>query len=424
MARGVLIHHRDFRLLWGGETVSELGSQVSLLAIPLLAVRTLHATTFQVGLLTAASTAAFLIVGLPAGVWVDRIRRRWVMITADLGRMLSLGSIPVAYALDALTMVQLVVVTLLTGILTVFFDVAYQSYLPSLVGRENLVEGNAKLTGSEQVAAVAGPSIAGGLVQAFGSSYAIAVDSVSFLVSGAAVGAIRTEEPAPEVPEGGHRSLTHDIGEGLRFVFGNALLRAIAATTATANFFNGIAAAVEVVFLVRTVHASPGQIGLLFSLGGVGGVVGALAAGPIARRIGGARATIVGIASGVGSILMPLTMPGRGLWLFGIGFFFSGFSAVVYNINQVSFRQRLCPDRLLGRMNASMRFVVWGVLPIGALIGGVLGTHLGLRTTLWIGVGGELLAVVWLLASPMRTMRDFPDPVEEPEPGGAEEVRT
>ncbi len=233
MVKGKLRGHRDFRLLWAGETVSEVGSQVSLLAIPLLAVRTLHATTFQVGLLTAASTAAFLIVGLPAGVWVDRIRRHWVMIAADLGRVLALGSIPVAYALDALTMAQLIVVTLVTGILTVFFDVAYQSYLPSLVGREHLVEGNAKLTGSEQVAAVAGPSIAGGLVQAIGSSYAVAVDSVSFLVSALAVIGIRTPEPAPEIPEGGHPSLRHGMAEGLRFVFHNPLLRAIACTTAS-----------------------------------------------------------------------------------------------------------------------------------------------------------------------------------------------
>ena len=225
MVKGKLRGHRDFRLLWAGETVSELGSQVSLLAIPLLAVRTLHATTFQVGLLTAASTAAFLIVGLPAGVWVDRLRRRWVMMAADFGRVLALGSIPVAYALDALTMVQLIVVTLVTGILTVFFDVAYQSYLPSLVGREHLVEGNAKLTGSEQVAAVAGPSIAGGLVQAIGSSYAVAVDSISFLVSALAVGGIRTRpNPGRRCPRSGHPSLRHGMAEGLRFVFFNPLL--------------------------------------------------------------------------------------------------------------------------------------------------------------------------------------------------------
>jgi len=408
MAKGVLLRHRDFRLLWGGETVSELGSQVSLLAIPLLAVRTLHATTFEMGLLTAASTAAFLVVGLPAGIWVDRVRRRSVMIVADLGRMLALGSVPVAYALGGLTLAQLFVVTLSSGILTVFFDVAYQSYLPALVGREHLVEGNAKLTGSAQVAAVAGPSVAGGLVQAIGSSAAVAADAMSFLASAAIVTAIRSPESKPQVPQGGHSKLVHDIGEGLRFVFGNALLRAIAATTATSNLFSGVAAAVEIVFLVREVHASPGVIGLLFSMGGIGGVLGAFVAGPMARRFGGVRATIIGIGGNVGALLIPLTMPGVGLLFFGFGTFAIGFSAVVYNINQVSFRQRLCPDRLLGRMNATMRFVVWGVLPIGALIGGVLGSVLGLRPTLWIGAAGEALAGVWLLASPLRSMRDFP----------------
>lgn len=179
-----LIGHRDFRLLWGGETVSELGAQVSLLAIPLLAVRTLQATTFEVGALTATSTAAFLLIGLPTGVWADRIRRRRIMIAADLGRLLALGSVPVAFALGRLTLAQLFVVVLASGMLTVLFDVAYQSYLPSLVGRERLVEGNAKLTGSAQVAQVAGPSLAGGLVQALGGAYAIGVDALSFLISG------------------------------------------------------------------------------------------------------------------------------------------------------------------------------------------------------------------------------------------------
>jgi MFS family permease len=418
MAKGVLLRHRDFRLLWGGETVSELGSQVSLLAIPLLAVRTLHATTFEMGLLTAASTAAFLVVGLPAGVWVDRVRRRRLMIGADLGRVLALGSIPIAAALGGLTLVQLFVVTLVSGILTVFFDVAYQSYLPALVGREHLVEGNAKLTGSAEVAAVAGPSVAGGLVQVIGSSAAVTVDSASFLVSAVAVGAMRSPEAKLPVPQGGHPRLLAGIGEGLRFVFGNVLLRAIAATTATSNLFSGVAAAVEIVFLVRQVHASPGVIGLLFALGGLGGVAGAIAAGPIARRVGGARATIIGIAASVGALLIPLTMPGAGLLYFGFGFLMVSFSATVYNVNQVSFRQRLCPDRLLGRMNATMRFVVWGVLPIGALLGGILGAVFGLRTTLWIGALGQALAGIWLLASPMRQLRDFPEGPPETEQDG------
>ena len=412
MAKGVLLRHRDFRLLWGGETVSELGSQVSTLAIPLLAVRTLHATTFEVGLLAVASTAAFLVVGLPAGVWVDRIRRRWVMIGADVGRVLALGSVPVAYALGALTLAQLFVVTIVAGVLTVFFDVAYQSYLPALVGREHLVEGNAKLTGSAEVAAVAGPSVAGGLVQAIGGAYAVAVDSLSFLVSGAAVAAIGSPEPMPAPPPGGRRGLLQDIGDGLRFVFGNVTLRAIAATTATANLFSGVMTAVEVVFLVRAVHASPAVIGLLFSLGAAGGVLGAIATGPISERIGGARATMVGIGLNATTLLIPLTTAGAGLLFFGVGYMLIGFGVVLYNVNQVSFRQRLCPDELLGRMNATMRFVVWGVLPVGALVGGVLGTLIGLRPTLWVSAGGQAIAGLWLVFSRIRAMRDFPAAAE------------
>ncbi|MGH9305055.1 MAG: MFS transporter, partial [Acidimicrobiales bacterium] len=405
---GSLIGHHDFRLLWGGESISELGSQVSLLAIPLVAVRSLHATTFQVGALTAASTAAFLLVGLPAGAWVDRRRRRQIMIAADIGRMLALGSIPLTYGLGALGLTQLYVVTLVAGVLTVFFDVSYQSYLPSLVGVDNLVQGNAKLTGTAQIAQVAGPSLAGGLVQAIGGSYAVAVDAFSFLVSAGAVGSIRTTEPAPEIPKAGHQRLHRDIAEGLRFVFGHPLLRAIAATTATSNLFTAMMSAVEIVFLVRVVDAPPGIIGLLFAAGSVGGVLAALAASPFARRVGGARATRLGILCSGGGLLIPLTTKGAGLILFAAGFFFYAFGGVLYNVNQVSFRQRLCPERLLGRMNATMRFVVWGVLPIGGLIGGAIGTAIGLRPTLWLATAGASLAGGWLFVSPMRTMRDFP----------------
>ena len=408
MARRGLLRHRDFRLLWGGETVSEFGSQVSLLAIPLVAVNTLSATPFQMGALAAASTLAFLVIGLPAGVWVDRLRRRRVMIASDIGRILVLGSIPVAYALGVLHLPQLYVVALASGIFTVFFDVAYQSYLPSLVGRQHLVEGNAKLTGSQEVAQIAGPSLAGGLVQAVGGPYAVALDAASFLVSAVAVGAIRTEEPAPTVAEGRHPPLRQEIGEGLRFVFGDRLLRAITATTGTSNFFSGAQTAVDVIFLVTVVHASPAVIGLLFAAGGVGGVLAALFASPIARRVGGARATLISSFAVAGGLLIPLATPGVGVLFFGAGLFLSSFAVVVYNINQVSFRQRLCPDRMLGRMNATIRFVVFGLLPIGALIGGAAGAAIGLRPTLWIAVIGESLAGIWLLASPVRHMRDFP----------------
>ncbi len=408
MARGGLFRQRDFRLLWGGETVSELGSQVSLIAIPLVAVSTLAATPFQMGVLTAASTAAFLVIGLPAGAWVDRLRRRRLMIAADLGRVLALGSIPVAYAIGVLHLPQLYVVALVSGVFTVFFDVAYQSYLPSLVGRPHLIEANSKLTGSAEVAQVAGPSVGGLLVQAISGPYAVAVDAASFLVSAAAVSRIRTPEPPPTVPVGGHRRLRVDIGEGLRFVFGNPLLRAITATTGTANFFSGIQTAVEIIFLVTVVRAKPAIIGLVFAGGSVGGVLAAFAASPIARRIGGARATLISSFAVAGGLLIPLATPGLGILLFAAGFFLSSFAVVVYNINQVSFRQALCPDRMLGRMNATIRFVVFGVLPIGALGGGVIGTVIGLRPTLWVAMSGEALAGLWLLASPIRRMKTFP----------------
>jgi predicted MFS family arabinose efflux permease len=407
-----LKHHRDFRLLWAGETVSELGSQVSLLAIPLVAVRALNATAFEVSVLVALATAAFLLVGLPAGAWVDRLARRPVMIVADVGRLLALISIPITYGLGALNLLQLYLVVFVAGVLTVFFDVAYQSYLPSLVGLDHLVEGNAKLTGSAQVAQVAGPSLAGALVQALGGAVAVAVDAASYGVSAASVAAIRSREPRPEPPA--HTGLRRQVGEGVRFVFGHPLLRAIAATTATSNFFGTMVTAVQVVFLVRVVGLSPGVIGLVFAAAGVGGVVGALSARRITTAIGGARATIGGILCTGGLLLTPLSTPSNGAVLFSVAMFCMGFGSVLYNVNQVSFRQRLCPPNLLGRMNATMRFVVWGVMPLGALAGGAIASTAGLRPALWIGAVGSTLAVVWLLLSPLRGRRDFP---VDPAPG-------
>jgi MFS family permease len=406
--RTSLFWHRDFRLLWGGQSISELGSQISLLAIPLVAVITLHATTFEVGALTASSTAAFLLVGLPAGALVDRMRRRRVLIAADVGRALTLGSVPVAAAFGALRIGQLFAVTLLTGVLTVFFDVAYQSYLPSLVGRENLVEGNAKLQGSASVAGVAGPSAAGGLIELVRAANAIAVDAGTFVVSVLSVFAIRSPEPAP-TPKTERRSLRHEMGEGLSFVVRHPILRAIAGSTGTSNFFSGVQTAVEVVFLVRVVHQPPGVIGLLFASGSVGGILGAFMASRIANLIGGVRATILAsLVGGLAGLFLPLTTRGAGLAFFAVGFFFSSFGALVYNVNQVSFRQRLCPERLLGRMNASMRFLVWGTLPLGGLLGGVLGSTIGVRNSLWLSGGCGVLATLWLVLSPMRGMRDFP----------------
>ncbi|MFL6138645.1 MAG: MFS transporter [Frankiaceae bacterium] len=407
--RGTLWHHGDFLRLWSADTISQAGTQVSMIAIPLLAVKTLDASTFQVGLLTAAETAAFLLVGLPAGAWVDRLRRRPVMVAADWGRAALLGSIPVASALGALTMLQLYVVALLAGVLTVFFDVSYQSYLPSLVGREHLVEGNAKLQSSQSVAQVVGPGVGGWLVQALTAPIAVAVDAASYLASALGITAIRKHEPHPAPPGGRRGKLRHEISEGLRFVFGHRLLWAIAGTTATANLFSGVVSAVSVPFLVRDLHLSAGAIGALFSVSSIGGIVGAVTASAISRRVGSARTIWTALlVTAPMSALVPLAQPGWRIWLFAAGAFFLAFGAVVYNVAQVSFRQALCPERLLGRMNATMRFIVWGTMPLGGLLGGALGEAIGNRATLWVSVAGYLAAPMWAVLSPMRRMRDMP----------------
>jgi predicted MFS family arabinose efflux permease len=395
-----------FRRLWLGQTVSVFGSQVTVVALPLAAVLALHASTFQVGLLTTASYAAFIGIGLPVGVWVDRLRRRPVMVAADLLRAAVLVSVPVAAALGDLTIAQLYLVALMQGVGTVFFDVAYMSYLPVLVGRERLMEANAKLQASESVAQVSGPSFGGFLVGLFTAPVAFLADAASFLVSVGSLVAIRWPEPAPEVPES--RSLRREMGEGLRFVLGHRILRMIAGATASTNFFMSALVAIEVVFLVRQVGLSPGAIGVLTSIGAVGGVIGALGATRLAHRVGSAR--IIWLSSALTApfaLLLPLTFPGVGLVLYASGTFALYLGAVVYNISIVSFRQVLCPDRLLGRVSATMRFLVWGTLPLGGLAGGILGGWLGNRGGLWVAVVGITLAPLWLLLSPLRGMRDF-----------------
>jgi MFS family permease len=411
-----LLRHGDFRRLWAGETVSEFGSRITLLAIPLLALLTLHATPLQVGVLGAAQMLPFLLIGLPAGAWVDRVRRRRVMIAADLGRAVLLGSVPLAAATGTLGMTQLYLVAFGTGALTVLFDVSYQSYLPHLVGRERLVAGNSLLQASASVSQVAGPGLGGLLVQALTAPYALLVDSVSFLWSAGWIALIRAREASPERAPGRH--LGREIAEGTRFVFGNRLLRAIVGCTATGNFFNTVMMTMFVVLLARDLRLPAGTIGIVFSLIGVGGVVGATAATRFSRRFGQGPAMVLAIVFGsASSVLVPLVQRGWLLWLVAAAMALAWGFFTIYNIIQVSFRQRLCPDRLLGRMNATIRFVVWGTMPLGSLLGGALGSWIGVRPTLWVGAVGSALAVGWLLASPLPGMRDLPTTPDDAGPG-------
>lgn len=416
---GSLLFHRDFRLLWVGDTVSQVGTMVTMLALPLLAVRTLHASPFQVGLLATFEYLAFLVIGLPAGAWVDRMRRRNVLIVGDLGRAVMLASLPVAAYYDVLTIGQLYLVALVNGVFTVFFDVSYQSYLPSLVGREHLVEGNAKLQGTQSVSQVAGPSLGGFLVQALTAPYALLVDAVSYLWSAVCVTAIRHREPRPQRSAEAH--LVQEIREGLAFVLGHRLLRSIAACTGTSNLFSGAGGAILIVLLARDLDLAAGVIGLLFSASAVGGLVGAVLARRFAGWVGQGPAIWMSVAvSAPFALVQPFLHRNWTLGLFVAAQVILFAGVVVYNVAQVSFRQALCPDRLLGRMNATMRFLVWGTLPLGGLLGGTLAATIGVRPTLFVTAVGTSLAFLPIFFSPLRTMRELPtlneDDTEQAEP--------
>ncbi|MBR7836505.1 MFS transporter [Actinospica durhamensis] len=405
-----LWRERDFSLVWSGALISEMGDSVTSLALALTAVLLLHADAFQLGALRAASTAAFLLIALPAGVLVDRRRKRPVMLGADLGRMLLIGSIPVAAALGMLTLLQLYLVALAAGLLSVFFDVAYQSFVPVLVGRERLVEGNSKMGLPGSFANVIGPSAAGGLIALAGAARAMGADAGSFAVSATTLALLRTREPDP-APPAAKRRMAAEIAEGLRYVAGHRILRRIVACTATSNLFNGVWGSVLMLFLIDDLHAGASQIGLAFSLGSLGGLAGGFLAPWLARRLGSARMLWMSKA-GLGWLLLaiPLARPGWGLLLVSLGQFVGSISAMTYNVAQVSYRQSVTPPHLLGRMNASVRWVIWGTIPVGALFGGWLGTVTSVRTTVLVGVLGSWLAVLWIVLSPLVKLREIPVP--------------
>lgn len=402
--RGVL-RLQGFRMLLGSVVVSEVGTQVSLVAMPLVAVLTLSASPFQVGLLTTAERAAFLLIGLPAGVWVDRMRRRSVMVTTDVLRGIVLLSIPIAAWLGALSIWQLYGVALALGVATVFFDVSAQSYLPFLIGRERLLEGNARLETVRVTGQIAGPGVGGGLVQLVTAPIAILADATSYLGSAVFLAGIRSAEPKPRPSE--RRGLWPEIREGLAFVLRNPILRAICGCTATANLFSAMGTAVEIVFLVRVIGLSAGQIGLLMTAAPLGGLIGGLILPRLSKRIGTARAIWAGFVSWSFGVLMPLAEPGWRAGLFAVGMFMFSLGAMLYNVSQITFRQSATPEEMLGRVNATIRCIVWGTLPLGGLIGGALGETLGLRLAMWVSVLGCLLACVPLLLSPLRRMRDM-----------------
>ncbi|TDV40085.1 MFS transporter [Actinophytocola oryzae] len=390
----------DFRRLWLADAVNQLGTRMTFLAAPLVAVLYLDASTFEVALVRTCETLGWLVFGLLAGAWVDRVRCRPVLLSTDLGRAVLMLTVPAAALFGALTLWHLYLVMFLVGVQTVFFEVAHQTYLPRLLPPDELVPANAKLAGNASVAALAGASLGGFLVQLLTAPFVFAVDAVSFLWSALWVRAIRHREPP--VTRAPDRHLGREIAEGVRYVWHSPLLRPIALSTATTVLGQGAGMAVSTVFLVRDIGLSAGVIGLL----GTVGLLGALLSSGLARRlvtwIGRPRAMVYGTAlMGLGFLAQAFTTPGWGLvWWVASGFVAS-FCIILTNVVSATIRQTVCPPQLLGRVSATMELTMWGVMPAAAVSGGLLGAVAGTRVALLAAGAVSCLAVTWLLASPL-----------------------
>ena len=417
---GGLWRHPDFLRLWSAQTISQFGSQVSQLALPLAAILILDASAFEVALLGTVEFLPFLLFALPAGVWVDRLRRKPILVLGDLGRAAALASVPIAYAFDALTIWQLYAVGFLVGVGTVFFDVAYQSYLPSLVNRAQLVDGNSKLEISRSAAALAGPGLAGVLIGALTAPYAILLDAFSFLGS---AGAHRAHRPAERPFPSRRRSRACAASSSRDSATCSAIRfwRPLALTVALSNFFNTLAFSIFLVYAVRDLDLSATVIGLVLGIGNVGWLLGAVAANRLSARLGVGR-TLVGSALvfGPALLLVPAAPPSQPIPFLVAALILASFAGIVFNVTGLSFQQAVTPDRLLGRLNATRRFIVWGVIPLGSLAGGALASSIGLRPTLWVGAIGGSLSFLPLLLSPVRSIGPMEDAVRQHAPVNAE----
>jgi MFS family permease len=413
---------RDFRWLLVGQTTSQFGAQISGVAIPLLAVLSLGATPFELGLVTASSTVAFALIGLPAGAWVDRWRRRRILVASDLVRAGLLATIPVAALFDVLTIAQLVVVSLLTGFARVFFDVGYQSYLPTVIGKDRLLTGNSAMETIRASGQIAGPGVGGWLVSAVGAANVVLIQAFTFLASAFSLLAIRAREEVRR-PAGDSRLWT-EIREGLGYVARHRLIRSIAITSAVNNFSFAIASAVNFIFMVRTLGLSPTLVGIVLAVGSVTAMLGAALTPRLARRFGSGRIIWLSLAvTGPLGVAGPLAQPGWLVLLLVLSAAVGELGQIVYAITSVTARQRIVPERLLGRVNATMRFLLMGLFPLGALIGGVLGTLIGPRLTLLVATA--LILLSWLpVYYALEGTRDIGETSPDDSPTPSEPRRT
>jgi MFS family permease len=408
-----LLRGADFRNLWLGQTVSLFGDQVTLIALPLAAVLILDASAAEMGYLTAAALMPHLLFSLPAGAWLERVaRRRWLMIGADLARALLLVSIPTAYAVDSLTFAQLYAVAFLTGSLTVVFDIAYMTLYVAVTKREDYVEANSLLNGSRAFSYVAGPSVGGVLVQLLSAPTALLADGASFAASALFLTRIRAKEPPLEPALGG---MWAQVKEGMSFMFRHSILRPSLISVAILNFFNFVFAALFILYATRELDVRSGTLGIVLGAGAVGGLLGAAVAGRLGRRIGIGPSYVLGMVLFPAPLLLvPLAGGSKALVLAMLftAEFLSGVGVMILDINAGAIITAFTPHRLRSRATGALRFVNYGVRPLGALAGGALGSAFGLRPTLWFAAAAGLLGVLWLIPSPVPRLLELPE--EEP----------
>jgi MFS family permease len=403
-----LLRQRDFRLLWIGESTSTLGSAISGIALPLVAVVVLHSGAFVMGLLAAVTWLPVLVFGLPAGAWVDRCRRRRVMIACNAAGVLLMASVPIAAWLGFLSVGLLLTVAVLIGVAAVFNSPAFQAFLPSIVARKDLGEANSKLSASNQVALMSGSSLAGVIAEAFGAVTGMLIDAVSYLVALVCLTFIRKAEDNPR-PAGPPSTFGQDIAAGVRFMVRDPYMRIIALCASLENLLLTGAQALLVLFLINVVHVRYGAVGLLMIADSVGGLTGAMIATKVARRIGTARTLLaVAIISSPFGLLIPLTTSGWGLIYFVLGLGVPAAGMVACGIVSSTFRQSYCPLDMQGRISTTAMVMVYGSMPVGALLGGALGATIGIRTTLWIMLGSLAAAKFLRFVGPIKSSRDLP----------------
>lgn len=406
---------KNFLLLATGQGISVIGSQLTGLALPVFAVTLLGVSEAQLGILGAADNAAFLVFALLAGAWVDRWVKRRVMIVADVIRMVCIAAIPLLYFSGVFQFWHLVVLGAVIGTATVFFDVASQSFIPILFKDDQIGTANSALETTSQISGIGGPSLVGWLLTFLKAPFLLIADALSFAASAVTLSFIRDKEERKPVEE--RKPLREEIAEGIKFVWNNQLLRRISLTTATSNLFNSLAMVLFPIFVLRQLEMSVGVWGLVMSVASVGGLLGAMSASRLMKWIGEGQLVVYSaVASGLVFLMFPVIafLPKElAPWLMAPTEFCVSFLVLTYNITQVSARQRLCPKPLLGRMNASIRFMVWGVMPIGSLIGGIIGEATNVVTAIIVGAIGNLFAAGWVLFSPLRNMREMPSAPEE-----------